>query len=116
MVTLFYLLSLLEILFILESMESRFLLLKLEDPALEVDAPDIGKSNPFLPETIGSYYSNIIIIFYLLCHFIYVFHLSDVSLVSIFFDGNYHMFFIFMFQPEVLVEREFYVQEDVAAT
>ena len=84
MVTLFYLLSLLEILFILESMESRFLLLKLEDPTLEVDAPDIGKSNPFLPETIGSYYSNIIIIFYLLCHFIYVFHLSDVSLVSIF--------------------------------
>ena len=32
------------------------------------------------------------------------------------FDGNYRMFFIFMFQQEVLVEREFYVQEDVAAT
>ena len=49
MAALFCLLSLLEILVILERMEGRFLLLKLEDPALKVDATDSGKSDPFLP-------------------------------------------------------------------
>ena len=84
MAALFCLLSLLEILVILERMEGRFLLLKLEDPTMEVDAWDSGKSDPFLPETIGRFYSNNIIISYyfiLLYHFIYIFHLSDVSII-----------------------------------
>ena len=86
MAALFCLLSLLEILVILERMEGRFLLLKLEDPTMEVHATDSGKSDPFLPKTIGSFYSNNIIISYY--KYLFTVHYAHITTLHINLDSG----------------------------